>query len=318
MIAYPNIKKISVVIPAYNKANLTIKTIESVLGQTYGNIEVIVVDDGSTDDTKNKLQSFGDRIHYIYKQNGGACSARNVGIKQATGEYIALLDCDDIFDSEKIAKSVECLEKNPDYGFVHTGMLFINGDDDVISDQGISDYPTSGWIASRLILKSFICNSTVVIRKECFKEVGYFDEKIFIPADWDMWLRLSEKYKAAYIDDKLTSYRVADSYTASNMETAINEAVYVLDKAFSRNNHISSGLKKRCLANVYFSYGLDYAAMQDFKKSRETLLKAVLNKPYSLSGLLFLGGVLFAPKLFRKIILYLRPNKYYLTQVSRS
>ena len=309
-------KKVSVVIPAFNKANLTIKTIESILGQTYGNIEVIVVDDGSTDDTKNKLQLFGDRIHYIYKQNGGACSARNVGIKQATGEYIALIDCDDIFYPEKIAKSIECLEKKPDYGFVYTGAYFINGDGDVISEHRISDYPTSGLIASRLILKNFICNSTVVVRKECFKEVGYFDEKIFIPADWDMWLRLSEKYKAAYIDDKLTGYRLTDSYTASNVETGINETVYVLDKAFSRNNHISSGLKKRCLANVYFSYGLDYAVMQDFKKSRETLLKAVLNKPYSLSGLLFWGGVLFAPKLFRKIILYLRPNKYYLTQVS--
>jgi len=309
-------KKVSVVIPAFNKANLTIKTIESVLGQTYGNIEIIVVDDGSTDDTKNKLQLFGDSITYIYKQNGGACSARNVGIKQATGEYIALIDCDDIYYPEKIAKSVECLEKKSDYGFVYTGAYFINGDGDVISAHRISDYPASGWIASRLIVKNFICNSTAVIRKECFEKVGYFDEKIFIPADWDMLLRLSEKYKAAYIDDKLTGYRLTDSYTASNMEMGLNEIIYVLNKALSRNNHLYSGLIKRCLSTVYFSYGLDYAAMQDFKKSRETLLKAVLNKPYSLSGLLFWGGVLFAPKLFRKIILYLRPNKYYLTQVS--
>lgn len=306
-------KKVSVVIPAYNKADLTVRTIESVLGQTYGNIEVIVVDDGSTDDTKNKLQLFGNRIHYIYKQNGGASSARNVGIKQATGEYIALIDCDDIFYPEKIAKSIEYLEKKPDYGFMHTGAHFINGDDDVISEYGISDYPTSGWIASRLILYNFICNSTVVIRKECFKEVGYFDENIFIPADWDMWLRLSEKYKAAYIDDKLTGYRLTDSYTASNMETGINEAIYVLNKVFSRNNHISSGLKKRCLSNMYFSYGLNYAVMQDFKKSRETLLKAVLNKPYSLKGLLFWGGMLVVPKLFYKLILYLRPDRYYLS-----
>jgi len=309
-------KKVSVVIPAFNKANLTIKTIESVLCQTYENIEVIVVDDGSTDDTKNKLQLFGDRIHYIYKQNGGACSARNVGIKQATGEYIALIDCDDVFDSEKIAKSVECLEKNPDCGFIYTGAYFINGNGDVISEHRISGCSASGLIASRLILQNFICNSTVIVRKECFREVGYFDEKIFIPADWDMWLRLSEKYKAAYIDEKLTSYRVTDSYTVSNMEMGINETVYVLNKAFSRNKHLSSGLKKRCLSNVYIPYGINYAVMRDFKKSRETLLKAVLNKPYSLSGLLFWGGVLFAPKLFRKIILYLRPNKYYLTQIS--
>ena len=305
-------KKVSVVIPAYNKADLTIKTVASVLGQTYGNIEVIVVDDGSTDDTKNKLQLFGDKIHYIYKQNGGACSARNVGIKQATGEYIALIDCDDIFYPEKIAKSVEYLEKNPDYGFIYTGAYFINGNDEVISEYWISGYPASGLIASGLILRAFICNSTVVVRKECFKEVGYFDEKIFIPADWDMWLRLSEKYKAAYIDDKLTGYRLTDSYTASNMERGINETVYVLNKAFSRNNHLSSGFKKRCLANMYITYGINYAVRHDFKKSRETLLKGILNRPHSLKGLLALGGLLFAPKLFCKLVLYLRPTKYYL------
>ena len=79
-------KKVSVVIPAYNKADLTVTTVRSVLGQTYGNIEIIVVDDGSTDETREKLQIFGGRIHYIYKQNGGACSARNIGIKKAAGE----------------------------------------------------------------------------------------------------------------------------------------------------------------------------------------------------------------------------------------
>ena len=305
-------KKVSVVIPAYNKADLTIKTVESVLRQTYGNVEIIVVDDGSTDDTKVKLQLFGDRINYIYKQNGGACSARNVGIKQATGEYIALIDCDDIIYPEKIAKSVECLEERDDYGFVYTGAYFIDRDDNVISEYGISNRPASGWIASKLILNNCICNSTVVVRKECFKEVGFFDEKIFIPGDWDMWLRLSEKYKAAYIDDKLTGYRLTDSYIASNMETAIKEIIYVLNKAFVRNNDISSGFRKNCLSNVYFSYGLDYAVMEDFKKSRKALFRSVLNKPHSLRGHLFLGGMLLAPKLFRKIILYLRPNKYVL------
>ena len=107
-------KKVSVIIPAYNKADLTVKTVQSVLSQTYVNIEIIVVDDGSTDDTKEKLLVFGDKINYIYKQNGGACSARNVGINCATGEYLALIDCDDIFYPDKISKSVECLEEKPD------------------------------------------------------------------------------------------------------------------------------------------------------------------------------------------------------------
>ena len=185
-------KKVSVIIPAYNKADLTVTTVRSVLGQTYGNIEIIVVDDGSTDDTREKLQIFGDRILYIYKQNGGACSARNIGIKKATGEYIALLDCDDIYYPEKIAKSVECLEKKSDFGFVYTGAYFIDGCGDVISEHRAAGGQPSGWITTKLLQENFICNSTAVIRKECFEIVGYFDENIFIPADLDMMLRLSE------------------------------------------------------------------------------------------------------------------------------
>jgi glycosyltransferase involved in cell wall biosynthesis len=271
-----------------------------------------VVDDGSTDDTREKLQIFGDRILYIYKQNGGACSARNIGIKKATGEYIALLDCDDIYYPEKIAKSVECLEKKSDFGFVYTGAYFINGCGDVISEHRVAGGQPSGWITSRLLQENFICNSTAVIRKECFDIVGYFDEKIFIPADLDMMLRLSENYKSAYIDDQLTGYRISDSYTALHMETGINEYVYVLNKAFSRNKSLSDGFKKRCLANMYFSFGLNYAIIPDFIKSRETLLKGVINKPYSLRGLLLYGWIFFAPKLFRKIILYLKPINCYL------
>lgn len=305
-------KRVSVVIPAYNKANLTIRTVKSVLNQTYENIEIIVVDDGSTDDTKVQLQLFGGRIHYIYKQNGGASSARNIGIKQATGEYIALIDCDDIFCPEKISKSVACLEKQNDCGFVYTGAHFINSDDNIISRSEISNSCFSGWISSKLILRNFICNSTVVVKKECFEKVGFFDEKIFMPADWDMWLRISENYKAAYVNERLTCYRLTGSYIASNMEEAIKEECYVLDKAFIRNDNLSRKLKRKCLSNVYFAYGLNYAVINDFKKSRRVLLRVILNNPYNLKGVIFLMWMILAPKLFRKIILYLKPYKRHL------
>lgn len=305
-----DMKKVSVVIPAYNKANLTVKTVKSVLNQTYANIEIIVVDDGSTDDTKDKLQLFKDRIIYIYKKNGGACSARNVGIKQATGEYVALIDCDDIFYPEKISKSVECLEKESDCGFVYTGAYFIKGDDSIISEHKKYNPHFSGWIATKLILRNFICNSTVVVRKSCFKEVGLFDEKIFIPADWDMWLRLSEKYKAAYIDEDLTGYRLTNGFTALNMEKAIEEKCYALDKAFTRSNYFSKKFKKKCLSNAYYSYGISYAVVGNFKKSREFLYKSVVNNPYNLKLFVILMGVIIAPKIFRKALLHFKPYKH--------
>ena len=97
-------KKVSVIVPAYNKAEYTQKTIESILAQTYPEIEIIVVDDGSTDNTRQALEKFQGRIDYVYKPNGGACSARNFGFKKSAGDYIGFLDCDDLYAKKKNRK----------------------------------------------------------------------------------------------------------------------------------------------------------------------------------------------------------------------
>ncbi len=305
-------KKVSVVIPAYNKVELTIRTIKSVLSQTYKYIEIIVVDDGSTDNTPSRLRIFGDQITYIRKTNGGACSARNMGIEHSSGEYIALIDCDDIYYPEKIEKSVKRLDSEPDTGFVYTGAFFIDDDDEIISEHKIIDHPPSGWITSSLIISNFICNSTVVVKKECFRKIGNFDESIFIPADWDMWIRLSEKYKAAYIDENLTGYRLTQSYSARNIEQGINEAIYVLDKFYSRNSCITIRLRNESLGKLLFSYGLNYAVINQFALSKSTLIRAIKYRSTSLKTFIFLLGISVAPLLTKKLILLLSPNRQYL------
>src|SRR6185295_19271400 len=122
---------VTVIIPAYNAADHTVKTVQSVLDQTYSQIEIIVVDDGSTDDTRRKMESFGSRITYIFKKNGGACSARNMGLKIAKGTYIGLLDCDDKYLPRKIESGVAHLEKNPQVGLLHTNAYYIDAEDKV-------------------------------------------------------------------------------------------------------------------------------------------------------------------------------------------
>jgi len=295
-------QKVSVIIPAYNKSELTLRAIESVLNQTYDNIEIIVVDDGSSDNTKEELKSFGNKIRYIFKENAGACSARNVGIKQATGEYIALLDCDDIYYPEKLAKSVEYLETNPDYGFVSTNAYLIDANDKVVSVFSNSHRKRNGFIASKLIFINLVCNSTVIVRRSCFKKVGYYDEKIFIPADWDMWLRLAEVYKAGYIDEKLTGYRVSDSYTKSHKETALNENLYVIKKTFNRNNVISKKLINKGYANIYFGFGIAHIADSNIHRARELFFKAAKNRPANPKMLIVLALSLLFPRGLVKII----------------
>ncbi len=246
--------KVSVIVPAFNKAEYTRRTIESVLAQTYPDIEIIVVDDGSTDGTAALLAGYGRRINYILKANGGACSARNEGIRRARGEYVAFLDCDDLYCTDKVQRCVDHLERNPGFGFVYTAVYFIDEADKTV---GLYDHPKSreGWIASHLILGNFICNSTVLVKRSVLQKAGFFDEKIFTPADWDMWLRLSEVAQAGYLREPLTKYRVTDNYTFNRLDLARPEEAYVLEKFF--DGHPSQGyLKQRAFSNYHlrFSY----------------------------------------------------------------
>lgn len=191
--------KVSVIIPAFNKADYTVKAVESVLNQTYKNIECIVIDDGSGDNTYVKLTPYLDKIKYEWQFNKGVSSARNKGIEMATGEYIAFLDCDDMYLPKKIEKCLLNIGSGS-FEFLYTSAYLIDRNDKVIGKYT----PAKTY----LLLNNFICNSTPVMRKDVFDEVGLFDEELFICADWDMWLRIREKYAMYYFNEPLTYYRI--------------------------------------------------------------------------------------------------------------
>jgi glycosyltransferase involved in cell wall biosynthesis len=293
-------KKVSVIIPAYNKADFTIRTVESVLKQTYRNIEIIVIDDGSTDNTKEKLKCFGEKIKYIFKKNGGACSARNLGIEKASGEYIALLDCDDIYYPNKIETSVLCLESDPDYGFISTASYHIDENDNIVTIWPDTKHPPSGWIFSRILMNNIICNSTVLVKKACFQQVGNFDEKIFIPADYDMWIRLAEIYKAGYISEKLTGYRVSDNYTFYNIEQSLEEGMYLIKKNVKKGYLPSTAIQNKCYFRIYYLHALYFGASGNSEKAVEYFLKAAKSNIFNRKMPLIIAGL---------ILSYVRPQK---------
>lgn len=284
-------KKVNVVIPAYNKRDLTVKTVKSVLNQTYKNVEVIVVDDGSTDGTGEKLlAAFGDRIKYVRKKNGGVSSARNLGIKMSSGDYIGLLDCDDIYLPQKIEKSVEYLEKRLTVGFVYTrGKFMLEGGRTRL--YPFLRHGNTGFIARWLILKNFICNSTVLARKSCFAEAGDFDESIFIPADWDMWLRLSEKYQAGYIDEPLTRFSAVNPYTLGNLAEQEKDRKYVIDKALKRKPHFYKSMANVIWSNFHFWMALNHTKVNDLEKAERQLSLAVENNNANMKAWIFLATI---------------------------
>ncbi len=191
---------IAVIIPTYNRYLLLKRAISSVYAQTYSPKEIIIIDDGSTDATVN-IQNDFPKIIYIYQKNRGVSSARNHGIKSAKYEWIAFLDSDDEWHEDKLQKQMEFHQKNPDILISYTDELWIrNG----IQTKTPKKYKKIG---KNIFLENLsYCNiapSSVVLHKTLFEKVGFFDEALEVCEDYDLWLRISSRYKVVLIRKKL-------------------------------------------------------------------------------------------------------------------
>ena len=199
---------ISVVIPLYNKEKAIRATLQSVLAQTYLDFEVIVVDDGSKDNSLQVAQSIEDsRLRVIHKVNGGVSSARNRGIKEAKGEYIALLDGDDLWESTFLEEMIKMIEDFPKAGIWGVSIAFIKNQRLYKWNQGLGE-GYRGYVENYFGTShnDLFCSSSVVIRKEVFDKVGYFDERISSSEDLDMWYRIILHYPIAFYDKILVYY----------------------------------------------------------------------------------------------------------------
>jgi glycosyltransferase involved in cell wall biosynthesis len=187
---------VSVIIPTYNAKALLVEAIDSVLSQTLTDFEVLVIDDGSTDGTAKAVKAIDDsRVHYYYKDNGGASSARNVGLDKAEGQYIAFLDSDDLYTPDYLKTMVSALENDSDYGVAYTAVT------NHYSDGTARDYRTgyccSGWVTKELF-DHFFLSQTCVVRAPLAK-TQFYDEQLDLAEDVDYFLQLSCKTKFLYV-----------------------------------------------------------------------------------------------------------------------
>ncbi len=208
---------ISIVIPLYNKEKSIYATLQSVCSQTYTDFEVIIVDDGSTDESAATAASYRDsRIRIICKENGGVCSARNRGIQEAKGEYIALLDGDDQWDKMYLEEQVKMIHDFPDAAMWGINFAELNNGKLIRKlETGLPD-GYRGYVENYFEMKGRVsdlfCSSSVVIRKEIFGKVGMFDERIKYAEDTDMWWRIIATNKVAFYDRYMVFYQ----YDAEN------------------------------------------------------------------------------------------------------
>lgn len=223
--------KVSVIIPSYNRANYISEAIDSVLNQTYQDFEIIVIDDGSTDNTKEVLSKYDNKIRYLYQKNSGASAARNLGINKAIGEYISFLDADDIWLPFKLKSQIDIMAKNQDVALIFTDIESFNHCGIVRYSLMRSQFPQEtdsfknkvlkinfndgtiikGALYEELIYGNFIFTPTVLINKNCLQREEYFDENLYISEDYDFWLRITQKYQVLYCNKVTARCRLTDN-----------------------------------------------------------------------------------------------------------
>jgi len=273
---------ISVVLPVYNAASFIEPTLQGVFNQSFRDFEVIVVDDGSTDGTKKILEKYSDRIRYVYKANGGQSSSRNAGINVAGGEYVALLDHDDIWMENKLELQIQEINRSKTTGLVTCGSTLFDASGDLNTEIPRINHLSRTQLLERLILGNFMGScSKVLIRTECFRTLGIFDESLHMAEDWDMWFRIAKAYDIRSIELPLVRYRIHERNLSSksgalNLE---NELVF-LDRIFSGSGFRRKRfLRHQAFANRYLTAAWAFRQGNEVRRSRQCLLTAILYYP---------------------------------------
>ncbi len=214
-------EKVSVIIPTYNRAHLIERSVKSVLNQTYKNLEVIVVDDGSKDNTEEIIKSINDdRIIYYKQENGGAAKARNTGVNLATADYIAFHDSDDCWREDKLEKQMKYFLENPYFGMVYCDYKMHRLDGSTYCVP--SDFSMIGELEGDMFLTILVNNAigtpTMVLKKEIFEEVSGFDNSLHCLEDWDFALKVAEYYYIGYVREPLVDAYQQEGSVSSNGE----------------------------------------------------------------------------------------------------
>ena len=272
--------KISVIIPTYNRASVIQRAVNSVYGQSFGDWELILVDDGSTDQTHKLLKAFrqDSRFRYFKTENRGVSSARNLGLKQARGEWIAFLDSDDEWLPKKLEKQIQKARENPCFSIIHGDEIWIR--------RGVRVNPMKkhqkrgGDLFSQAVQLCCISPSTVFIKKNLFNKVGLFRVTLPVCEDYDLWLRITSRYSVGYIDDFLIkkygghSDQLSGKYKAMDYWRVLSLHNCLCSIQLSAEKRVQASVELHRKGNILLKAYRKHENLRDFDR-----IFAILNFP---------------------------------------
>lgn len=271
---------ISVITPTYNRARFLPAAVASVLSQTFGDFELIIVDDGSEDNTPDVLKPFfaDRRVRYVYQENQGQSHARNLALKQATGDFIAFLDSDDVWARDKLEKQLAVFRANSEVDIVHGDEAIINEQGSVVSLQNMRRY--SGRITRYLLADNSVSITTALVRRRCFDEMGGFDTSVGVADDYELWLRFSARYCYQYEPGIVASYRVMADQISSDKRRRYAANERIIQQFLARYGEVlSPGERRWGLARFYCRKARYFASAGERGKAVGAIAGALHNAP---------------------------------------
>jgi glycosyltransferase involved in cell wall biosynthesis len=278
--------KVSVIMPAYNAGQYIRESLDSIFAQTYKNYEVIVVDDGSTDNTQTILKEYPE-VRCFYTNRSGPAAARNLGIRNCDGEFIAFLDSDDIWRSEKLAKQVKVMIDDPDTALVFTENSFFNQAGVIPGFLGKKQRLMEGDIVQNIFWKSGVGTPTVMVRRSVFDKVGYFEEGLICAEDDNMWMRIANQMKVSLLDEQLVLVRVRDnslSQTRGNIFSGVKAHLALLESKYPELREKLGKLVEMKHALLNTAQGLVLLDLNRRREARQEFIEAIQYRPMSMSN----------------------------------
>ncbi len=266
---------VSVVTATYNMAGFIAETLDSILGQNYPNLESIVIDDGSTDNTMEILEPYvaSGRVRVVRQENSGQTVAKNRGIAESRGEFIAFCDADDTWHHNKLTKQVAAFDQNPEIAVVFSDVNFIDDQSRPIQLATLKRY--DGWITAQLLVDNFIPFPTSIVRARVLEEKIGFDENLSMSIDYDLWLRISVDYPMRYIREPLANYRIWEGQMSKKTGERLDNFFKLLQRFLDEHpDCVTQAEKDRAWAHTLVTRGLWHAkegrkaeAFRDYRRA---------------------------------------------------
>lgn len=247
---------VSVIIATYNMGKYLQGAIDSILAQTYRNFEIIIIDDGSTDDTRTRVAPYAElpNVRVIHQENKGQPKAKNAGLAECKGALIAFCDADDLWMPRKLELQVPCFYGRPELAVVSTEIDQIDVEGKRLGVRRMARY--SGRILENLLIRNCISFGTAMVRKDALDDAGWFDEGLPMGIDWDLWLRLAVKYEFLHLEEVTYLYRVWPGQMSRNHRGRYVNAFRILDKFFAEHQGAVTPLvRRKAYADAYIGRG---------------------------------------------------------------